>query len=522
MLAEWEITAPTEALTLVANRFVKAQRAWTDPSGRLVEVATYLLPENAPLASEYLDASARYLDTYAALLGPYPFPKFAVVENFFPSGLGIPSFTLLGGGVIKRHYVQPYALGHEIVHSWIGNYVLNDVGRGNWVEGLTTYLANYYYEELTGPPEKAREQRRMMLLGYAVYVRADEDYPVAGFRAKRNQKDNAIGYQKAAMVFHMLRREIGDAAFFRAIRTLVAERGGKFADWSDLARVFSESAQRDLRWFFVQWVDQPGAPQLQLKADGIERDGSSPDRYRVRVRLKQVQPAPYRLKLPVVLAADGREETVWLPVSAAEEALSATVGIRPTRLALDPTFEVFRRLSREELPPMLNLFITDLGRTVITPGRGTQAERAPYQEVAARVTRPEPDATAPPVQPLEDGQAVPADHSVLVLGGPGLNARADWVVRGCGDRVQLQQNGFRIDGQAYEGSGFALLVSCRIPERPERVATLFYGTTPQVAAQVGRLLFFYGWQSYLVFREGTVVARGDFAPSPGPLEVQLK
>jgi hypothetical protein len=94
-------------------------------------------------------------------------------------------------------------------------------------------------------------------------------------------------------------------------------------------------------------------------------------------------------------------------------------------------------------------------------------------------------------------------------------------VRGCGDRVQLQQNGFRIDGQAYEGSGFALLVSCRIPEHPERVATLFYGTTPQVAAQVGRLLFFYGWQSYLVFREGTVIARGDFGPAD-PLEVRLE
>ena len=61
------------------------------------------------------------------LLGPYPFDTFAVVENFFASGLGMPSFTLLGSGVIKRHYVQPYALGHEIVHSWIGNAVFNRI-----------------------------------------------------------------------------------------------------------------------------------------------------------------------------------------------------------------------------------------------------------------------------------------------------------------------------------------------------------------------------------------------------------
>ena len=53
-----------------------------------------------------------------------------MVENFFASGLGMPSFTLLGSSVIKRHYVQPYALGHEIVHSWIGNAVFNHADRG--------------------------------------------------------------------------------------------------------------------------------------------------------------------------------------------------------------------------------------------------------------------------------------------------------------------------------------------------------------------------------------------------------
>lgn len=520
-IAEWDVTAPTEGLTLVANRFVKAQRTWKDPSGRLVEVATYLLPDNAPLAAEYLDASVRYLDTYAALLGPYPFPKFAVVENFFASGLGMPSFTLLGGGVIKRHYVQPYALGHEIVHSWIGNFVFNDVTGGNWVEGLTTYLANYYYEELAGPPEKAREERRMMLAGYAVYVRPDEDYPVGRFQSKRNQKDNAIGYQKAAMVFHMLRREIGDAAFFGGIRTLVAQRGGTYANWADLSRAFSDSARQDLRWFFTQWVDRAGAPELRVKAVQVEPDGTNPNHYHVRFRLSQAQPTPYRLKLQVVLAADGREESAWVAAGSADESLRATVSIRPDRLVIDPGFEVFRRLAREELPPMLNLFVTDRERTVVTPSGGTDAERQPYRELAARATKQDADAPAP-ITSVDDRQAVSPDRSVLVLGGPGMNALADWAVRGCGNRVQIKPNGFQVNGQRYEGPGMALLVSCRIPERPAHIATLFYGTSPQVTAQVARLLFFYGWQSYLVFRDGKVVARGDFGPSADPLEVQLK
>ena len=59
------------------------------PSGQPVQLATYLFPEDAHLADEYLDATARYLEAYIPMLGPYPFESFSVVENFFASGLGM-------------------------------------------------------------------------------------------------------------------------------------------------------------------------------------------------------------------------------------------------------------------------------------------------------------------------------------------------------------------------------------------------------------------------------------------------
>src|SRR5947209_15017725 len=156
--AEGRFDCPAEGLTLAAGKFVVVMRM----SGN-TEIATYFYPEDMELADEYLAAAAAYLDAYSRVLGPYPFPRFSIGENFFASGLGMPSYALLGAGSIRRHYTQPYALGHEIVHSWIGNHVFNDNG-GNWAEGLTTYLANYYWHELKGDPQKAREERRMMLL----------------------------------------------------------------------------------------------------------------------------------------------------------------------------------------------------------------------------------------------------------------------------------------------------------------------------------------------------------------------
>ncbi|MDQ6735980.1 MAG: hypothetical protein M3Z35_18010, partial [Nitrospirota bacterium] len=378
MVAEWEIGSRTEALTLVANRFVKTQQDWKG-----IEIATYIFPEDAPLAREYLDASVRYLEKYTTLLGPYPFPKFAVVENFFPSGLGMPSFTLLGSGVIKRHYIQPYALGHEIVHSWIGNWVFNRTDHGNWVEGLTTYLSNYYYEELTGAAEQAREQRRLMTLGYAIYVRPEEDYPISRFTHKTDQKDNAIGYQKTAMVFHMLRREIGDELFWKGLRHLVSEYGSSYADWHDVEQTFSTVSRADLRWFFAQWIEQAGAPILKIHDARVQAETGAQG-YIVQFHIAQVG-TPYRVTLPVNVEMLNRQPLVTsLRLDAAEQVVSLPVPARPVSLEIDPNFEAFRRLDRRETSPMLNRFVTDTERSVLLPTHGAEVERQPYQELAKR------------------------------------------------------------------------------------------------------------------------------------------
>src|SRR5262245_8056485 len=81
--SEWLVRELSEALSLVANRFVATSRDWTGPDGTRIRLATYLFPDNAQLADEYLDAMQQYLQAYIPLLGAYPFEKFAVVDNFF-------------------------------------------------------------------------------------------------------------------------------------------------------------------------------------------------------------------------------------------------------------------------------------------------------------------------------------------------------------------------------------------------------------------------------------------------------
>jgi aminopeptidase N len=524
-VTEWTVTQPSEALTLVVNTFVSTSRDWTAKTGQRIRLSTYLFPDDAHLAEEYLDATARYLDAYIPLLGPYPFEKFAVVENFFASGLGMPSFTLLGSGIIKRHYVQPYALGHEIVHSWIGNAVFNRAERGNWVEGLTTYLANYYWHELTGDRAQAQDQRRLMVQSYNLHVPPERDYPVAQFTQKLDEHDNAIGYQKAAMLFHLLRQEVGEEIFWRTLKSLVTQYRGRHAEWRDLERVFAEESHQDLRWFFAQWLEHDGAPALSLSEATARPVAGSANTFQLETAVIQSN-KPFRFPLQLRIRMEGdREQMLTVPVRAPREPISVTLPARPIAIDLDPDFMAFRRIPRQSLSPVLNHYVTDRQRSVLTAFTDEPDHPSPFREIVARIEtqeqqKPARERTA--IVSLAPDGLLPQEGSVLVLGGPESRQRIQAIVAThCGERATLNERGVTVMGAAHEGPGLALLVSCHRVDRPGSVVTVLYAASPQAVTKVARLLFFYGWNNFVLFKDGAVAARGEWPLASDRTEVRL-
>ena len=513
VLTEWAVTQPSEAVTLVANTFVTTFRDWTAKTGQRIRLSTYLFPDDAHLAEEYLDATARYLDAYIPLLGPYPFEKFAVVENFFASGLGMPSFTLLGSGIIKRHYVQPYALGHEIVHSWIGNAVFNRAERGNWVEGLTTYLANYYWHELTGDRAQAKDQRRLMVQGYNLHVPPEQDYPVAQFTQKLDEHDNAIGYHKAAMLFHLLRQEVGDETFWRALKKLVAQYRGRHAEWRDLERAFADESRQDLRWFFAQWLEQDGAPVLSL-SEATARPVVGAPAFQLEATIIQSN-TPFRLPLQLRIRMEGdREQILTVQLRSQREVISVTLPTRPISIDLDPEFMAIRRIPRQALPPVLTHYVTDRRRSVLMAFTDEPSHPSPFQEIVSRIEaqeRQKPIGERTAIVSLVQDGLLPQEGSVLVLGGPESRSGIQAILANhCGGRATLNDKGVTVMGTVHEGPGLALLVSCHRVDRPGSVVTVLYAATPQAVAKVARLLFFYGGNSFVLFKDGAVAARGDW------------
>jgi len=97
---QWESPEPQDEIFLIASQFTEYLRH----TGH-VTAMVFLRNPDADLANKYMEATSRYIEMYEKLIGPYPYKKFALVENFWETGLGMPSFTLLGSRVIRLPFI---------------------------------------------------------------------------------------------------------------------------------------------------------------------------------------------------------------------------------------------------------------------------------------------------------------------------------------------------------------------------------------------------------------------------------
>ncbi|MFC1844789.1 M1 family metallopeptidase, partial [Thermodesulfobacteriota bacterium] len=184
------------------------------------ELVAYFYSEDSELAGQYIENARQYLDRYEKMLGPYPFKRFSIVENRLPTGFAMPTFTLLGQSVVRLPFIVDTSLGHEVLHSWFGSGVRMSSRKGNWVEGLTTYLADQAFAADKGEEVKYRKEQ---ILKYQSYVRPDMDLTLrhfsnAGHGNSEGRPARAVGYNKSSMFFHMLKNRVGPEIFIDSLR----------------------------------------------------------------------------------------------------------------------------------------------------------------------------------------------------------------------------------------------------------------------------------------------------------------
>ena len=505
----WTETRPQDDIYLVAAPF----QLYRDPHSQGTagaEAQVWLRAPDERLAADYLAATREYLDLYGRLIGPYPYAKFALVENFWETGYGMPSFTLLGPRVLRLPFIITSSYPHEVLHNWWGNSVYVDARTGNWSEGLTTYLADHLLKEREG---QGAAYRRDSLQAYADFVKTDRDFPLSQFRGRHGEASQAIGYGKAAMFFHNLRLQLGDAAFVAGLRRFYADHQFRAAGYADLRRAFETVSGRDLGDYFTAWTTRTGAARLALS-----EVQSTPTKtgYQVTGRISQIQLAPLPLAVPVVVhPVDGPPVQVLVDLKGRKGDFTIDLPTTPLRLAVDPEFDTFRTLAPGESPVALSgLFGAGQG-LILLPGAAEPGLLAAYRELATAWQAGHPGWS---VTTDQEVQTLPQDRPVWLLGWENRFLGA-FASGGQGFALDPERRTLSIGGTAVDTSpaGDISLVLTR--ERDGQALGWLASGEAAALPGLARKVPHYGKYGYLVFT-GTAPdnrLKGQWPPNDSPL-----
>ncbi len=331
--------------------FVAGPYVVTKDSVGKVDIYTYFFPKDQGLAKKYIAYTKKYLVMFDKLLAPYPYRRFSVVENLLQTGLSMPTFTLIGGEVLRLPFIVKTSLGHEIGHQWWGNYVYADFSKGNWLEALNSWMTDYRFAKMRG---KGLEYRKRMLAGYQSYVNPKNDFPLRKFYERTSPASEAIGYGKGMMLFHMLKGIVGREVFYKSLKAMIAQYKWKRATWGDIEAVFEHQYGKNLGWFFSQWLDRKGVPAFMVGNQEAPVLNGVPQ---VSFELAQ-EGLPYRLTLPVTAVMGTKEKTEDLQVNKPLHTFRVlsdkkTGEGRPSSLVIDGNYDVMRRLMPDEFAPSI-------------------------------------------------------------------------------------------------------------------------------------------------------------------------
>lgn len=451
-------------------------------------LSAFFFPEDLHLADEYLNKAEYYLNLYQELIGPYPYNRYSIVENRLPTGYGMPTFTLLGQAVVRLPFIKDTSLGHEVLHSWFGNSVMLKESSGNWTEGLTTYLADQYYAELAGEDDQYRKNQ---LLRYDAYVHGDNEMTLTDFSSASHsqplaRKVRAVGYDKSSMVFHMLRRRLGDDLFFRGLSRFYEQYRFRKAGWEEIEDTFSEVSDADLADFFTQWLTRWDIPKLQVdKVDVKQEDGRS----KVVFTLEQKTVQPYSLLVPVVIRTGKGTKRESVEITGSSRKVEISVDSLPVELAIDPDYDLMRTLSLKERPAIWAQFMG--ARDKIAVLADDEMQREIYEPLFPLLKQLDCDiVTADELDndDLDEGSFLflgKTTHSLGLFADPGHSADAV--------TLDMRQN----------------------PLAPDQVMVLFTSFDPEQTASVVRKLSHYGKYSFISFVDGQAVEKKIYPSAQG-------
>lgn len=358
-------------ITLAAGEFTMLEdRAGGTP------VLYYVQPGREDDARRAFGNTPKMIEFFERKIGvPYPYAKYAqvAVSDFIFGGMENTSATTQTADTLhdaRAHldYKSDPLVAHELAHQWWGDLLTCRDWSHAWLnEGFATYFEALWCEEYLGPDEFAWNLRQ----DRAGYLEEDGHHyrrPIVynRYRAPIELFDRHL-YEKGSLVLHMLRRETGDAMFFKSLNLYCTRHRGRNVITQDLQRAFEDATGRNLDFFFDQWVYKEGHPELEVSSAFDDQ------RKLVSVTVKQTHKTSetiglFRLGATIALMdTDGHETRHRVEIRDREHVFVFARDVAPKAVRFDPEHDLVKTLkhkrSREALELELKYAPEAIGRS---------------------------------------------------------------------------------------------------------------------------------------------------------------
>jgi aminopeptidase N len=253
--------------------FVAGNLQFTPAKVEGLTIPVFAPPAAGSTATAYGTEVVHIVNSFSEQFGPLQEPNLTVGQ--LPDG-SLPSFAAPGLLLVSARMwtAKPNTgmLAQLVAAQWWGGAVLPASASDVWLtDGLSRYSEALYLEQDEGAPglNHALEDFAVGALMY------ESDAPIAQAQRLQPYSDSyrSVVVDKGAMVFHMLRAEMGSDAFHSLLRDFYAKYSGKTARVDDFEKMAEAKVPRaaagkpsiNLVSFFSQWLNSTGIPEFKIE-----------------------------------------------------------------------------------------------------------------------------------------------------------------------------------------------------------------------------------------------------------------
>jgi aminopeptidase N len=231
---------------------------------RCVPQAVYTAPEQQGFLPGPFARAGEIVQLFSNLVGPFPYEKLSHLQSSTRfGGMENASAIFYSDGGFRRRSMTDEVVAHETAHQWFGDAVTERDWPHLWLsEGFATYFAALWTRAARGDSafrvQMSGIRDAVLTDTIAVPKRPVIDSIETDLLALLNRNS----YEKGGFVLHMLRGQVGERAFFDALHGYYAKHRHATAVTDDLRAEMERASRQSLAWFFDQWLQRPGYPEV--------------------------------------------------------------------------------------------------------------------------------------------------------------------------------------------------------------------------------------------------------------------